>query len=159
MLRCFKRLLNYGIQWELTGLSDNARAWAKFERPKNACVFEGGRIWSSPHGRAKGLRARSAFCAEGGFRSGGVDIRRCLWCVKTLCAKSAGLARARSRGAAAGRRWRASTRMLCDGLPRAVVRKTHKCITYKGCLAAVEQNILRPPLWNTVSARGWDAEI
>ena len=36
-----------------TALSHNARAWAKFERPKNACVFEGGRIWSSPHGRAR----------------------------------------------------------------------------------------------------------
>jgi len=28
-------------------LSHNACAWAKFERPKNACVFEGGRIWWS----------------------------------------------------------------------------------------------------------------
>ncbi len=34
-------------------LSDNARALAKFERPKNACVFEGARIWLSPHGRAR----------------------------------------------------------------------------------------------------------
>ena len=29
------------------------RALAKFGRPKNACVFEGGRIWLSPHGRAR----------------------------------------------------------------------------------------------------------
>ena len=34
-------------------MADNARALAKFERPKNACVFEGGRIWLSPHGRAR----------------------------------------------------------------------------------------------------------
>jgi len=34
-------------------LSDNAGGWAKFGRPKNACVFEGGRIWLSPHGRAR----------------------------------------------------------------------------------------------------------
>jgi hypothetical protein len=44
---------------ELIGLSDNAGGWAKFERPKNACVFEGGRIWSSPHGRAR-AQARSS---------------------------------------------------------------------------------------------------
>ncbi len=43
----------------LRGLADNACAWAKFERPKNACVFEGGRIWSSPHGRAR-AQARSS---------------------------------------------------------------------------------------------------
>ena len=40
-------------------LSHNACALAKFERPKNACVFEGGRIWSSPHGRAR-AQARSS---------------------------------------------------------------------------------------------------
>ena len=28
------------------------RALAKFGRPKNACVFEGGRIWLSPRKRA-----------------------------------------------------------------------------------------------------------
>ncbi len=40
-------------------ISHNARALAKFERPKNACVFEGGRIWLSPHGRAR-AQARSS---------------------------------------------------------------------------------------------------
>ncbi len=40
-------------------MADNAGGWAKFERPKNACVFEGGRIWSSPHGRAR-AQARSS---------------------------------------------------------------------------------------------------
>ena len=40
-------------------MADNAGAWAKFGRPKNACVFEGGRIWLSPHGRAR-LRAQLA---------------------------------------------------------------------------------------------------
>ena len=29
-------------------MADNACALAKFGRPKNACVFEGGRIWLSP---------------------------------------------------------------------------------------------------------------
>ena len=28
---------------------------------KTLAFFEGGRIWSSPHGRAKGLRARALF--------------------------------------------------------------------------------------------------
>ncbi len=43
----------------VAAVSDNAGGWAKFGRPKNACVFEGGRIWSSPHGRAR-LRAQLA---------------------------------------------------------------------------------------------------
>ena len=47
------------------GLADNARALAKFGRPKNACVFEGGRIWLSPHGRAR-LRAQLARAKPGG---------------------------------------------------------------------------------------------
>jgi len=36
---------------------------------KTLAFFEGGRIWSSPHGRAKGLRARSAFCARAVFEA------------------------------------------------------------------------------------------
>ena len=47
------------------GLSANAGGWAKFERPKNACVFEGGRIWLSPHGRAR-RRAQLARAKPGG---------------------------------------------------------------------------------------------
>jgi len=46
-------------------ISHNARALAKFGRPKNACVFEGGRIWLSPHGRAR-LRAQLARAKPGG---------------------------------------------------------------------------------------------
>jgi len=38
---------------------------AKFGRPKNACVFEGGRIWLSPHGRAR-RRAQLARAKPGG---------------------------------------------------------------------------------------------
>jgi len=83
--------------------------------PKNACVFWGRPNLVEPAWPSQGLRARSAFCAKGRFRSGGVDIRWCFLCVKTLSAKSARLARARSRGTAAGRRWRASTRLLSDG--------------------------------------------
>ena len=45
---------------DLSGLSYNARALAKFGRPKNACVFEGGRIWLSPHGRAAAQAAARA---------------------------------------------------------------------------------------------------
>jgi len=58
----------------VAAVSDNARALAKFGRPKNACVFEGGRIWSSPHDRAR-AQARSAFCGASGFRSVGADLR------------------------------------------------------------------------------------
>ncbi len=46
-------------------MADNACALAKFGRPKNACVFEGGRIWLSPHGRAR-LRAQLARAKPGG---------------------------------------------------------------------------------------------
>ncbi len=34
------------------GFRTTPRALAKFGRPKNACVFEGGRIWLSPRKRA-----------------------------------------------------------------------------------------------------------
>ena len=50
---------------DLSGLSYNAGGWAKFGRPKNACVFEGGRIWLSPHGRAR-HRAQLARAKPGG---------------------------------------------------------------------------------------------
>ena len=47
------------------GFRTTPRALAKFGRPKNACVFEGGRIWLSPHGRAR-LRAQLARAKPGG---------------------------------------------------------------------------------------------
>jgi len=49
----------------VAAVSDNAGGWAKFGRPKNACVFEGGRIWLSPHGRAR-HRAQLARAKPGG---------------------------------------------------------------------------------------------
>jgi hypothetical protein len=50
-------------------MADNARAWAKFERPKNACVFEGGRIWSSPHGRARASGPAALFALRAVFEA------------------------------------------------------------------------------------------
>ena len=87
----------------MIGLSDNAGGWAKFERPKNACVFEGGRIWSSPHGRARASGPAALFALVVFFEAValiGIDVYDALNFFRKKREARAGEA----RGAAAGRR-------------------------------------------------------
>ena len=63
------------------GFRTTPRALAKFGRPKNARVFEGGRIWLSPLSE-RWPQPRRAFCLLN--RSIDFDAHQCFWCVTIL---------------------------------------------------------------------------
>ena len=96
----------YNIHKSYSAMADNACALAKFGRPKNACVFEGGRIWLSPHGRAR-LRAQLARAKPEEPPRGGGD---------------AALTRLLSDAAATPTRG--------QGWPRVMSINIHKCLIY-----------------------------